>query len=133
MKSYDPSEGSLIVNGNIADQWESVKASRDEDGSTFQPSTVGGGTRTINANKAGKIMIVVKQSSPFNQILSDLANSQEIIPASFRDNSGADEFKAEAGYVVKHPDNERQKEIQDLEWVIQCEVLELNYGGNNEG
>ena len=77
-------------------------------------------------------MIVAKQSSPFNQTLTDLEKSKKAFPVTYRDNSGKDEFKTVAGYIVKMPDNERQKEAQDLEWTIQCEVLELNYGGNNE-
>lgn len=130
MKTYAPEEGSMIVDGNILEQWNSIGVARDEDGFTFEPSTSGGGTRTKNSNEAGKFTITLQQTSPSNGVLSDLAKSGDIVPCSFRDNSGSDVHESEAGYVVKPSDSEYAKEVGTREWVIQCEKLDMDVRGN---
>lgn len=130
MKTYSPEEGSLIVDGNIGEGWNSVKVARDEDSWTFEPSTSGGGTRTKNSNKAGKFTIVCQQTSSFNGVLSDLHKSGDIVSCSFRDNSGSDVHESEGGYVVKPAESEYAKEVGEREWIIQCEVLEMDVRGN---
>lgn len=130
MKTYAPEEGSMIVDGNIIEQWNSVKAALDEDQFTFEPSTSGGGTRTKNSNKAGKFTIVLQQTSASNGVLSDLAKSGDIVPCSFRDNSGNDVHESEGGYIVKPAESEYAKEVGEREWIIQCEVLEMDVRGN---
>lgn len=130
MKTYAPEEGSMIVDGNILEQWNSVKAAMDEDGYTFEPSTSGGGTRTKNSNQAGKFTIVLQQTSPSNAVMSDLAKSGDIVSCGFTDNSGSSKHKSEAGYVVKPAESEYAKEVGEREWIIQCEVLEMDDRGN---
>jgi len=130
MKTYSPEEGSMIVDGNIIDAWNTIKVARDEDGFAFEPSTSGGGTRTKNSNKAGKFTITTQQTSESNAVLSDLAKSGDIFSCSFRDNSGNDVHESEAGYVVKPADSEYGKEVGEREWMIQCEVLNMDPRGS---
>jgi len=130
MKTYSPEEGSMIIDGNIIEQWNEIKVAMDEDGYSFEPSTSGGGTRTKNANKAGKFTITLQQTSASNGVLSDLARSGDIVPCGFRDNSGNDVHESEAGYVVKQAESGYGKEVGTREWVIQCEVLEMDVRGN---
>lgn len=130
MKTYSPEEGSLIIDGNIAEQWNEVTPERDEDSATFEPSTSGGGTRTINSNKAGKFTIVLQQTSPTNAVLSDLEKEKTIFPISFTDNSGFSKYKSEAGYVVKPAAAGHGKEVGTREWIVQCEVLDMDSRGN---
>ena len=130
MKTYAPEDGSLIVDGNIGEGWNTIKVARDEDSFTFEPSTSGGGTRTKNSNTAGKFVITLQQTSAFNGILSDLAKSGDIVPVAFRDNSGFDVHESEGGYVVKPADSEYGKEVGETEWTIQCEKLDMDKRGN---
>jgi len=130
MKTYSPEEGSMIVDGNIGEGWNTIKVERDEDSYAFEPSTSGGGTRTKNSNKAGKITITLQQTSAFNAILSDLEKSGDIVPVAFRDNSGFDVHESEGAYVVKPADSEYGKEVGETEWILQCEKLDMDKRGN---
>ena len=130
MKTYAPEDGSMIVDGNIIEGWNKIKAAMDEEGFAFEPSTSGGGTRTKNSNQAGKFTITCQQTSASNGILSDLAKSGDIFGASFRDNSGFDVHGSAAGFVVKKADSEYGKEVGEREWIIQCEELDMDIRGN---
>lgn len=138
MKSYSPGEISVIVDGQIISGFAEgtfISVARDEDSSTFVPSATGGGSRTKNANKAGKFTFTLQQTSESNQALSDLLKADEdgdnsIFPVLVRDNSGADLHKAEQVYIVKYPQSDYAKELSNREWVLQAEVLEMNLGGN---
>ena len=130
MKTYSPEEGSMIVDGNIIEGWNKIKAAMDEDGATFEPSTSGGGTRTINSNRAGKFTITCQQTSQSNGVLSDLEKDKTVFGCSFRDNSGNDVHESEAGYVVKKAESEYGKEVGEREWIIQCEALVMDVRGN---
>lgn len=138
MKDYRPGDVSLIFNGQIISGFAEgtfITVERDEDAYTYQASTSGGGTRTKNANKAGKITVVLQKSSPSNQVFSDAAKADEesnsgVSPVLVRDNSGKDVSKSESAYVSKIASAEEAKELPNRTWVLQCENLEMNLGGN---
>lgn len=138
MREYRPADMSVIVNGQVISGFAEgtfITVERDEDAYTYAPSTSGEGTRVKNANKAGKITIVLNQTSPSNQIFSDAIkadelNNQGVFPVLIRDNSGNDVHKSEAAYIVKFPSTQYAKENSTREYVIQCENLEMNVGGN---
>lgn len=138
MKTYIPQEVSVIVGGNIISGFADgtfVTVERDEDAFTYVPSTSGGGTRTKNANKAGKVTITLQQSSESNSILSDLAKADEkdgsgVVAIMIRDNSGESLHSSDAAYISKMPQAQFAKELQNLEWVFQCEDLSMYAGGN---
>lgn len=138
MREYRPEDVTLIFNGQIITGFAEgtfITVERDEDAYFYSPSTSGGGTRVKNANRAGKITVVLQQSSPSNQVFSDALKADEdsndgISPALVRDNSGTDLHKAESAYVVKRPSSPYAKEISTREYILQCEVLEMNNGGN---
>lgn len=138
MKSYSPGEISVIVDGAIISGFAEgtfINVARDEDSSTFVPSATGGGSRTKNANRAGKFTFTLQQTSESNQILSDLVKADEdgenvLVPVLVRDNSGADLHKAEQVFITKPADAGYAKDLSDREWILQAEVLEMNLGGN---
>jgi hypothetical protein len=138
MKTYAPEEVSLILDGNIISGFAEgtfISVARDEDAFTYVASTSGGGTRTKNANKAGKITFTLQQSSESNSVCSALLKKDEdtsdaLFPVLCRDNSGSDLHKAEVGYLVKAPQSDYAKELSNREYIVQCENLEMFLGGN---
>lgn len=138
MKTLDPKQYNLIIDGAIISGFSDgtfITVARDEDSSFYSPSSTGGGTRVKNANKAGKVTFVLQQSSESNQILSDLINRDEngenvIVSVLMRDASGADKHKSEQCYVVKPADGTYGKETENRTWILQCEELLMNLGGN---
>ena len=138
MKTYIPQEVSVIVGGNIMSGFADgtfVQAERDEDAFSFTPSTSGGGTRTKSASKSGKVTITLHQASESNAILSDIASKDEkdgsgVVAIMIRDNSGKTLHKSDAAYITKMPQSQFGKELQNREWVFQCEELSMYEGGN---
>lgn len=138
MKNYSPGEISVIVDGAIISGFADgtfINVARDEESSTFVPSATGGGSRTKNANKAGRFTFTLQQTSESNQVLSDLLKRDEdgenvLVSVLVRDNSGSDLHKAEQCYIVQYPSSDYAKELSNREWVLQAEVLEMNLGGN---
>lgn len=138
MREYRPADMSVIIDGQIISGFAEgtfITVERDEDAYTYAPSTSGEGTRVKNANKAGKVTIVLNQSSPSNKVFSDALkadeqNNQGFFPILIRDNSGTDVHKSEAGYISKFPSTQYAKENSTREYVIQCENLEMALGGN---
>lgn len=138
MREYRPADMSVIVNGQIISGFAEgtfITVERDEEAYTYAPSTSGEGTRVKNANKAGKITIVLNQTSPSNQVFSDALkadeqNNQGVFPVLIRDNSGTDVHKSEAAYISKFPSTQYAKENSTREYVIQCENLDMSVGGN---
>lgn len=138
MKTYDPSEVSLIVGGHIVEggvEGDFVTVARDEDSFSYHSDINGGGTRSKNPNHAGKITIKLQSSSTSNEFLSSLISADElngsgIVPVFVKDNSGNDLHVSEASYITKHPDAAYSKEVGEREYIIQCENLKMFSGGN---
>ena len=138
MRKYDPSEVSVIIGGHIVEggvEGDFVSVVRDEDSFTYMGDINGGGTRSRNPNRAGKITIKLQASSPSNSFLSSLVAADElngsgIVPSLVKDNSGNDLHAAEASYIVKPADSAYSKEVGEREYIVQCENLKMFSGGN---
>lgn len=138
MKTYDPTEVSVIVGGHVVEggiEGDFCSVARDEDAYSYQADVSGGGTRTKNPNKAGKVTLTLQASSDSNNflsalILADEADNSGIVSILIRDNSGNDLHKSEASYVTKHPDAAYSKELGQRAFIIQCENLVMFSGGN---
>lgn len=138
METYAPEEISVIADGEILSGFADgtfITVARDEDSSTYSPSGTGGGSRTKNPNKAGKFTFTLQQTSASNKKLSDLLKRDEngeniLIPVLVRDNSGSDIHKAEQAFIMRWPDAGYAKELENREWVLQTDVLDMYLGGN---
>lgn len=137
--TYDPTEQVVIFSGLQIDGYAPgtfIKASRDEDGWTYQPSNSGGGARSRNPNKAGKLVFTLLASSPANALLSAAAvldedSAQGVGECSVKDRStgGLASCFAQNAWVVKHADYERMKEVGEIEWTLQTDELTIKHAG----
>jgi len=132
VKTYDPSQGSLIVGGSIIASWREVSVARDEDGFTFDVDTSSGeATRTKNASKLGTFTVTLPQASGDNATLSALEVTDALVAVMFKDNSGNSLHVMPFGTIVKGADAGYAKEAGDREWTIRGNLdVHLN-GGNN--
>ena len=131
--NYDPTSQNVSIGGVIIDGFADgtfIKAARNQDTWTFQPSNSGGGARSRNPDKSGTIEFTLHAGSPSNAYLSTLARTDELAGTGVVDCLVADRTTAQASvgaaqaWVKKIPDFERQKEIGEITWVVEC--LELN-------
>lgn len=136
-QTYDPqkvtvSVANITITGYATGSF--VKVSRDEDAFVKTVGADGLVARTRNANRAGSIEVTLLQSSPSNDALSALALLDEtsgtgVGAAQVKDVSGTSIASAQNAWVKKLPDMERGKELGEVTWVIDCDLLNVTVGG----
>lgn len=131
VKTYDPSQGSLILGGAIIGSWRTVAVVEDEDGVTFDTDTNSGeATRTFNSSKLGTFTVTLPQASSDNAVMSAFKAAKSLISCVFKDNSGLSLHVMPLGTVVKSADAEYAKEAGDREWLVRGN-LDVNVIGGN--
>ena len=131
VKTYDPSQGSLILGGAIIGSWRAVAVVEDEDGVTFDTDTNSGeATRTFNSSKLGTFTVTLPQASSDNAVMSAFKAAKSLISCVFKDNSGLSLHVMPLGTVVKSADAEYAKEAGDREWLVRGN-LDVNVIGGN--
>jgi len=138
VKSYSPDEVSVILGGAIVSGFadgESIKVTHNEDAFTLQVGSQGHGTRTKNANKSGRLELVLQQTSEANAILQgfltqDRNSGNGYFPMLVKDNSGSDIHTAETMWVVKQPDASYGKEATNRTWILETDVMNSFLAGN---
>lgn len=129
MRTYDPEEVNVIVNGTILTGFADgtfVNVEQDEERYTPYVGAKGEVSRAKNANKMGKITITLSQDSPSNSYMSRLANSSETYPVAVVDQNYGSTSGGNDSWVEKRSSLEFGKEITEREWVIVVPVLEIN-------
>jgi hypothetical protein len=93
-------------------------------------------TRWQNKDRATRVVVVLMQSSKFNDLLSavhnaDLkANGSGIFPLMVRDRNGTSLLTGAEAYIEDFPDETFSKEPGTLEWPIMVPNPERFVGGN---
>ena len=138
-RTYDSCEVIVSVGGQPITgfaQGSKVTLERDEDAFTKYIGVDGEVSRSKNCNKAGTATITLAQTSPSNDLLSELAANDEaantgVVPLLVRDLNGTTLAAAPDAWVRKMPSTAFGKEIGDREWVLDCGRLNLFVGGSN--
>lgn len=92
-------------------------------------------SRARSANRSGQIVLTLKQTSPFNDImtgymLADEAGDQGVFPVLVRDNKGRTLHFAASAWVETMPEQAFGKTIENREWVMDCGRIDSFVGGN---
>jgi hypothetical protein len=135
--TYDPQKTSITFDGATIIGYGGstfMKASRNEDAYLLTIGADGHGVRTRNANRSGRMEITLLASSPGNDILQAIAHEDELNADGvgsfmFKDASGTALASAQNAWVVKIPDLERAKEMGEVTWIIETDLLQLQQGG----
>lgn len=138
VKTLDPKEISIIVGAHIVKGYADgtfVQVERDEDAFSFAGGADGLGTRVKNANRSGTITITLQQTSESNEFLSaqaiaDQETGRGELPVFIKDSSGKDLHFAETAWIQKMPSASYSKEVENREWVLRTDNLEMFLGGN---
>lgn len=136
IQTYDPKLVTVVFGSNIltdfADDIISVEFTED----TY--STVVGAdgrvARVRNQNMSGEATITLKQSSMSNDILSAAANADitgggGVFPFSMQDHTGNTVCSSANAWVKKIPAVKRSKDMQNMEWVLSLDRVQVSVGG----
>lgn len=114
-----------------------VTISRDEQAYTKVTGADGSVSRSKSANRAGTIVITIKQTSPSNDVLSGFMIADEqgnngVVPVLVKDTNGTTLCYSSAAWVQQAPDSEFSKEISEREWTMDCARIDMFVGGNTQ-
>lgn len=138
--TYDASQVSVTVNGvPMKGAADGVFCSVEyaEDAFTKVKGTQGETSRSKSNDYSGVITITLMQTSPSNDILSalhalDRAQNAGVCVVNVVDNSGRSNHTATKAWIRRGPASAYGKEIENREWVFDCDVLTDFIGGNTE-
>ncbi len=137
VKTYDPKEVSVIVNGNIIGgfgEGSMVRVNRREDAFALTIGVTGEGTRSKSNDRSASIEIELLQSSLSNDVLSGLATADDVsntgaVPIEVRDHNGTSIYSAETAWVMKIADSEFGAEATNRVWTLETDSLQVHVGG----
>jgi hypothetical protein len=138
--TYDPQKTSVTFDGNTIIGYGGstfMKAARNEEAYVLTVGADGRSCRTRNANRSGRMEITLLASSPANDVLQSIAiedelNADGVGSFLFKDASGTALAAAQNAWVVKIPDLERAKELGEVTWVIETDLLNIQQGGTTQ-
>lgn len=125
--TYDPQDVNVIVDGTFLTGFAEgtfVQIARDEDSYTTYVGSKGEVSRSVNANKMGKITVTLTQNSPSNSYLERLSKSKKTFPVSVVDQNFGESDGGNDCWVEKPADKELGKEIGTREWVFVVPEME---------
>lgn len=139
MRNYDPKEVSVICGGHKVRDFaaEMVRVEPNEDDFNDVAGAQGEVSRSRTSDRRATVTLVIKQTSPSNDVLSEFARTDRETPNgggvfSFQliDRQGTTLVDAEEAWVMRKPDLTFSNEITNREWTIR--LAEANYfvGGN---
>ncbi len=125
-RTYAPDEvlitvGGVQITGFSPDSI--VKHEPDVDAVTKRVGADGRVTRTISANKSGRVTLTLAQSSPSNTFLhallkADRAGKAGTVTYFMSDNNGSTIYASGYAWIVKEPENAHGSEAGDIEWML---------------
>lgn len=134
--TFDPTKVTFVLGSITAEGYADsfIKAYRNEDAFSIVVSADGKVTRVRNANRSGRFEVTLKNSSPTNDLFQAQAILDEqtgggIAPALVKDGSGTAHAQGKNSWIVKQPDLERAKELGDVTWIIETDILDMGQGG----
>ena len=140
VRQYDPAAVIVTIDSqDIAGFADGtfVTAARNNDIFTLTVGADGEATRAKSNDLSGRFTITLQQTSPSNDVLSALADADElsnqgVFAIQVADRSGNTLSSGERGWIVKKPDAGFGKETENREWIIETNELEHFVGGNVE-
>lgn len=141
MRTYDPKAnvvtlGNLILQGFAENKFLSAK--RVTDTFSDQVGCSGEVARSLSNDRRGEIEFTTVAFSPTNDLLSDLAQLDELTGQGvgafqLQDFNGTTLLHAPNAWITRYPDTELAKEAGETVWKIRCDSLDVFRGGTIVG
>lgn len=136
--TFDPQQVSIILGGTLIDGFSEdqlISIDYMEERYITKSGARGGTARTRVTNRQARATIYLLSTSPSNDFLSSLFNSDyygggNTVPFLLRDASGTSQASATTAFVLKPPPLSFSKDVQTREWLIHIDDLQMFVGGN---
>lgn len=133
MKEYGAKKVSVVVNGTPITGFmdgSQVTVARNVESSTMHIGADGKGTKVVNADKSGSVVIRLAQSSLSNAVLSALEATNATFPIIIKDTNGNSLHSGAKAFISAPPSSEYAQELSPREWTIMVEALIHFEGGS---
>lgn len=138
-KTYSPKKVSIIVAGVIITGYAEgsfISVERASDTFTKVAGADGEIGRVHSADRSGKIVLTLQQTSESNDVLSALNIADELtltgkFPVAVKDNNGTSLYVAGDAWIMKSANSEYAATMSTREWTIECSDLAAFVGGNS--
>jgi hypothetical protein len=140
VRTYNPSRVVVVVGGFPVSGFADgafVDIVMPSDGITSQVGADGEIARAINSDRRCTVTITLQQTSPANDFLSVLFNTDiltcgaTMVPVLIQDLCGETIFMASQAWVVKMPDTQFSKEVTTRAWQLMTGAPAVHVVGGN--
>jgi hypothetical protein len=134
--TYDPKRTSVIIGGAIITGFaDGTFINAERTNNTWEDITGADGftTRVKQNDTSGTITLTLQQSSPSNDVLQILHDSDEesglaTFPVTVKDILGTSQVTSTAAWIQKPANIVFSKGVESREWLIRCADLDLKNG-----
>jgi hypothetical protein len=136
-RTYDPKNVLLSFANNAIQGYgpdSFIEAERESDGFTDKAGNTGEVARARSADHRGTVKVTLMQTSPYCDILSNLALADEQglsspMPLRLEELNGTTLLEGADAWIVKFPTVKRAKEVEVVEFTIRVGELKVFVGG----
>ena len=139
LRTYSPDDLQVIIGGFPISGFAKgtfVSVERASDGSSLVTGINGTGARAKNRDRSGIVSLVLLQTSPSNDILSEFYSLDELSPKGqtltlmVKDVTGSTIASSDAIWIKKLPKIEFSETIMNREWSFEGLNIFKHVGGN---
>lgn len=136
-RSYNPSLVTMTWAGQIIGGFAEgtfIEVERNEDAFSLVVGAGGEAARVMNRNRSGRVTLTLLASSQSNDVLSAIQNTDElsatgVAPLFLKELNGTTACHSENAWLMRPANVERAKEMSEVQWVFECEDLNMFVGG----
>lgn len=137
VNTYSPKDVRLAIGGYIFTGWQSISITRSAKVFTPYRGIRGKNTRVRNKDTSATIVIPLIQTSPGNDVLSEILSQDAVkgtarISLTLNDNSGNSVFSSNEAYIAGYPTVTFSGGFEYRNWEIFCQSTSTyDIGGNS--
>jgi hypothetical protein len=137
VNTFSPTDVKFIFGGYTVVGWDGITISRSSQGFTPVRGIRGKHSRTRTRDTSATITITLIQSSPSNDVLSqvhamDLVEGTGRLAISLVDKSGRSKFSSNEAYILGYPESKYSGSIEYRVWTIYCQTTDTYIVGGND-
>lgn len=137
VRTYDPADVIVTIDGNNINGYADgtfVSIERTEQTFTKVTGADGSTTRSKTNDRSGTLTLTLLQTSPSNEILSNILNQDEadntgVVAVQVKERSSGSKFATGSGWIQGLPTIEYGNEITTREWTIEMSEIKFNVSG----
>lgn len=137
VNTYSAKDVSLSFGGYQIAGWDSISITRASPSFVTVKGIRGKHTRVPSGDTSATITVSVLQTSPSNDVLSevhrlDIENGTGRLDVMLKDSSGKSVFSSDEAYITSYPETTFSGGFEYRSWTIYCQTTKsYNVGGNS--